>query len=173
MIQIDMDMPKSCAVCPFNSRCDDCECIPNFCMAMLMEDQEGDCHPMIGYFNDGTHEYDPEIGFTPEDRRQEWCPLKEVKRGEGEMTDLISRQAVIDALVERMGIDWDSLKTLQPALKVIENVPSAEPVKNELVTDFVDTAEKAAKVEVMSKKDAQATSDAWKMFNRILETEHD
>ncbi len=52
-------------------------------------------------------------------------------------------------------------------------IPSAKPVKNELVTDFVDTAEKAAKVEVMSKKDAQATSDAWKMFNRILETEHD
>ena len=77
MIQIDMEMPKSCAVCPFNSRCDNCECIPNFCMAMLMKDQEGDCHPMIGYFNDGTHEYDPEIGFTPEDHRQDWCPLKE------------------------------------------------------------------------------------------------
>ena len=92
MIQIDMEMPKSCAVCPFNSQCDNCECIPNFCAAMLMKDQEGDCHPRIGYFNDGTHEYDPEIGFTPEDHRQDWCPLKEVKHGkwikEDEMKNL-------------------------------------------------------------------------------------
>ena len=80
------------------------------------------------------------------------------------MSDLISRQAVIDALVERMNCDWRSLKILQPALIVIEQVPSAEPVKNELVADFVDTAEKAAKVEVMSKKDAQATLDAWRMY---------
>ena len=43
------------------------------------------------------------------------------------MDDLISRQEAIDALVERMGIDWDSLKIFQPALKVIEQVPSAEP----------------------------------------------
>jgi hypothetical protein len=85
----------------------------------------------------------------------------QLKNGTGEhtMNDLISRQAVIDALVERMGIDWDSLKTLQPALKVIENVPSAKPVKNEPVIDFVDTAEKAAKVEIVSEKDAQATLD--------------
>lgn len=78
MIKIDMDMPKSCAVCRFNSRCDDCECIPNFCAAAPTED---DCHAIIGYFRDGGHEYDPEIGFTPEDRRQDWCPLKEVRHG--------------------------------------------------------------------------------------------
>ena len=45
------------------------------------------------------------------------------------MSDLISRQAVIDALVKRMNCDWDSLKILQPALKVIEQVPSAYPKK--------------------------------------------
>ncbi len=33
MIQIEMDMPKSCAVCPFNSRCDDCDGASNYCMA--------------------------------------------------------------------------------------------------------------------------------------------
>ena len=56
---------------------------------------------------------------------------------------------------------------------MIEELPLVEPVKNGLVADFVDTAEKAAKVEIMSEKDAQATSDAWKMFNRMLETEHE
>ena len=78
MILIDMEMPKSCAVCRFNSRCDDCEHIPNFCAAAPTEDG---CHAMIGRFNDGVNEYDPEIGFTPEDRRQDWCPLKEVRHG--------------------------------------------------------------------------------------------
>ncbi len=78
MIQIEMDMPKSCAVCRFNSRCDDCEHICNYCMAADFKDDDD---ARIGYFNDGSHEYDPEIGFTPEDRRQDWCPLKEVKHG--------------------------------------------------------------------------------------------
>lgn len=78
MIQIDMEMPKSCAVCRFNSRCDDCEHVPNYCMAADFKDNDD---ARIGYFNDGTHEYDPEIGFTPEYSRMEWCPLKEVKHG--------------------------------------------------------------------------------------------
>ena len=79
MIQIDMDMPKSCAVCRFNSRCANCECAWNYCTAAGFEDDDD---TRIGCFNDGTREYDPEIGFTPEDRRQDWCPLKEVKHGE-------------------------------------------------------------------------------------------
>ena len=43
------------------------------------------------------------------------------------MDDTISRQAAIDALVKRMNCDWHSLKILQPSLRVIEQVPSAEP----------------------------------------------
>lgn len=78
MIQIDMDMPKSCAVCRFNSRCDDCVCACNWCKAVDFKDDDD---AIIGCFNDGTREYDPEIGFTPEDHRMEWCPLKEVKHG--------------------------------------------------------------------------------------------
>lgn len=40
--------------------------------------------------------------------------------------DLISRQAEIDALVERTHIDWESMKIMHPALEVIDNLPSAE-----------------------------------------------
>ena len=43
------------------------------------------------------------------------------------MTDLISRQAEIDAIVEFTHMDWDSLKILYPMLEVIDNLPSAEP----------------------------------------------
>lgn len=78
MIQIDMDMPKSCAVCRFNSRCANCECAWNYCTAAGFENDDD---TRIGCFNDGTREYDPEIGFTPEDHRQDWCPLREVKHG--------------------------------------------------------------------------------------------
>lgn len=122
MIQIDMDMPKSCAVCRFNSQCDNCECIPNFCAAMPMKDQEGDFHANIGYFNDGTREYDPEIGFTPEDHRQDWCPLREVKRGKLEMAGSVNRQAAIDAInaLHEKPNAWldlavDAVMTLPPA----------------------------------------------------------
>ena len=44
------------------------------------------------------------------------------------MSDLISRQKTIDALVERTHIDdWESLKILHPMLEVIDNLPSARP----------------------------------------------
>ena len=43
--------------------------------------------------------------------------------------------------------------------------------QRESMADFVDTAEKAAKVEIMSEKDAQVTSDAWRMHNSISEAE--
>lgn len=65
MIQIDMDMPKSCAVCRFNSRCASCECKFNHCTAT----------EMVGV--DGVQSYIA----PPEDRRQTWCPLEEQKRG--------------------------------------------------------------------------------------------
>ena len=40
------------------------------------------------------------------------------------------------------------------------------------IADFVDTAEKAAKVDIMSKKDAQATLDYWRMC-RISAANHE
>ena len=43
------------------------------------------------------------------------------------MSDIISRQALIDTLVERTHMDWESMKILHPALEVIDNLPSAEP----------------------------------------------
>lgn len=92
------------------------------------------------------------------------------------MNDLIRREDAIDAalifIVEYCGaaFDYDMQKMLCDRLNAL---PSAEPVKNELTADFVDTAEKAAKVEIMSEKDAQATLDYWKMYNHISETDHE
>ena len=43
------------------------------------------------------------------------------------MSDLISRQEVINALVERTHLNWETMKILHPALGVIDNLPSAHP----------------------------------------------
>jgi rubrerythrin len=40
------------------------------------------------------------------------------------MSDLINRQDVINSIVERTHMDWESMKTLHPMLEVIENLPS-------------------------------------------------
>ena len=86
------------------------------------------------------------------------------------MSDLISRQAAIDAInaLHEKPNAW-----LDSAVDAVMTLPSVGPVKNEMVTDFVDTAEKAAKVKIMSKKDAQITLDAWRTYNRILEADHE
>lgn len=63
----------------------------------------------------------------------------------------------------------DNLNVYSELYDMIEDLPSAEPVK--LGKDYVD-AEKAAKVEIMSEKDAQATLDYWRMC-RISEDEHE
>lgn len=95
------------------------------------------------------------------------------------MSDLISRQDAIYALLEKgqrsrrykLGEIWEL--NFDEIREALATVPSAEPVKNELVADFVDTAEKAAKVEIMSEKDAQVTLDAWRMHNHISEAKHE
>ena len=86
-----MTMPESCAVCRFNSRCDECICVPNYCLAVKENDYESNC---IGYFRDSIREGEnPEEGFTPTDRRQDWCPLVEVPTPHGRLIDA-------DALIE-------------------------------------------------------------------------
>lgn len=96
------------------------------------------------------------------------------------MSDIISRQAAIDALCSVCEVDTPkTCSTIQNGdmwckeVYILLNLPSAEPEKKELMADFVDTAEKAAKVEIMSEKDAQATMDYWRMYSRILETDHE
>lgn len=42
------------------------------------------------------------------------------------MSDLISRQAAIDALVKRTHLTWEYLKIIYPMLNVLEELPSAE-----------------------------------------------
>lgn len=42
-------------------------------------------------------------------------------------TDLISRQVVKDALVERTIFEWEQLKTCYPMLEVVDEVPPAQP----------------------------------------------
>lgn len=41
--------------------------------------------------------------------------------------DLINRQAVINALVERTHFSWETLKKLYPMLEVLEWLPSVQP----------------------------------------------
>ena len=43
------------------------------------------------------------------------------------MSDLIERQTVIEALEKRAGISWDALKTLNPIVNVVDDLPSTEP----------------------------------------------
>ena len=47
------------------------------------------------------------------------------------MDDLISRKDEIDAIVGFTHMDWESLIILYHMLEVIDNLPSAEPVKHE------------------------------------------
>jgi hypothetical protein len=74
--------------------------------------------------------------------------------------------------IRSMQVGWESIDLCPECSKIFESW--LDDRSNEIATDFVDTAEKAAKVEIVSEKDAQAASDAWKeMSKRISEADHE
>lgn len=60
--------------------------------------------------------------------------------------------------IRSMQVGWESIDLCPECSKIFESW--LDDRSNELATDFVDTAEKAEEVEIVSEKDAQATSDA-------------
>lgn len=106
MIQIDMDMPKSCTKCRFNSCCDDCECVPNRCKAVDFDDDD---KAIIGRFRDWYSDEEPEEGYTPETRRMEWCPLMESGDGWIPVTEQLPKEKGL-YLVTYHPCYWDNVE---------------------------------------------------------------
>ena len=78
MIQIDMDMPKSCIKCQFcvqKYAADEDDCYGDMCLAMTYR---YDDDRLVNHYEDENGDY---IDFNIETGRHPDCPLHEVKTG--------------------------------------------------------------------------------------------
>lgn len=81
------------------------------------------------------------------------------------MSDLIERQAAIDALVKRTHLPWEDLKTLNPMLEVLERLPSAEPEYPEWAQKVERMYNKALTKPYIKNPLAWALHEVWKEYD--------